>query len=131
LLDSQGDDQQIFTTDPIGGSNLNVLQLSQSVDDTAFVTSEHGALYATDPTANTVDRITGPFKVGQAFVAVTPCNDNNAPSTCPAPPSWPANSLGQLNLSNGQITTVNTTLNPVGLIFLSKHARSQDQDNQN
>jgi hypothetical protein len=121
MLDSQGDDQQIYTTDPIGGSILNVLQLNQSINDTAFVTSQNGALYVTDATANTVDRVTGPFQAGQAFVAATPCSDNSAPSTCPAPPTWPANYLGELDLSNGQITAVSTALAPQGMIFVPNH----------
>ncbi len=120
MLDSQGDDEQIYTNDPVAASpHLNVLQLSRSVDDTAFVTSKDGALYATDPSNNSLDRIRGPFQVGQAFVAVTPCNDNKAPqppSPCPAK-GFPANSLGQLDMTNGHVTSVSTALQPVGMIF--------------
>jgi hypothetical protein len=130
MLDSQGDDQQIYTTDPLGGSDLNLLQLSQSVDDTAFVSTSDGALYATDPTANAVDIVTGPFQVGQALVAATPCNDNNAPSTCPTPPTWPANYLGLLDLTTGQVSTVSTALNPVGTIFVPNHAGQGDREGQ-
>jgi hypothetical protein len=116
-LDSQGDDQQVYTPDPVGATNVDVLHLSQSVNDTAFVTSGNGALYATDATANAVDRISGPFEPGQAYVAVTPCNDNNAPSTCPAP-DFPANYLGRLDLSSGSISSVSTGLQPGGLAFV-------------
>jgi hypothetical protein len=127
VLDSQGDDEQVYTTDPVAASpHLNVLKLSQSVDDTAFATSKDGALYATDPSKNTLDRISGPFQVGQAFVAVTPCNDNNAPSTCPAP-GWPPNSLGQLDMADGQVTTVSTALQPVGMIFAPSGNDQGDQ----
>ena len=116
-LDSQGDDQQVYTPDPLGAKTVDVLQLSQSVNDTAFVTSGDGALYATDASANAVDRITGPFKPGQAYAAVTPCNDNNAPATCPAP-GFPANYLGRLDLSNGSLSSVSTGLQPGGLVFV-------------
>ncbi len=126
LLDSQGDAQQVYTRDPVGGAGLSVLQLSQSVDNTAFATSRNGTLYVTDPTANRVDRVTGPFQPGQAFVAVTPCDNNNAPSTCPAPPAWPANYLGQLNLWTGQVSNVSTAVNPVGMIFVGGRSGGDD-----
>jgi hypothetical protein len=125
LLDSQGDDQQIYTTDPMGGAPLDVLQLSQSVNDTAFIDAGDGALYVTDASANAVDRVTGPFRVGQAFVAATPCGDNNAPSSCPAPPTWPANYLGQLDTTSGQITSVSTALEPQGMIFVAGQGRDR------
>lgn len=118
MLDSQGDNQQVYTTDPFAAHpRLDVLQLSTSVNDTAFVTSRGGALYVTDPTANAVDRVTGPFEVGDALVAATPCSHNNAPATCPAP-GFPANYLGRLNLGNGHITSVSTALNPQGMLFV-------------
>jgi len=53
------------------------------------------------------------------MVAVTPCDANNAPATCPAP-GFPANYLGQLNMDTGQISKVNlhgASLEPQGLIF--------------
>lgn len=105
MLDSQGDRQQIYTTDPAAGSDLRVLQLSQPVNDTAFVTSAEGALYATDPSTNSVDRIDGPLQVGQVVVAVTP-------DTAP-------NHLGQLNLGTGEVTalTLSAPLHPAGLVF--------------
>ena len=37
-------------------------------------------------------------------VAATPCGANSAPSTCPAPPTYPANYLGALNAWTGQVT---------------------------
>lgn len=118
MLDSQGDDQQVYTTDPSAAHpRLDVLQLSSAVNDTAFVTSRNGALYVTDPTANAVDRVTGRSEVGDALVAATPCSDNNAPATCPAP-GFPANYLGRLNLGNGQIARVSTALNPQGMLFV-------------
>lgn len=47
--------------------------LSQSVDDTAWVTG--GArLFATDADSDTVDVVTGNFAKNSVFVAVTPCD---------------------------------------------------------
>ena len=53
------------------------------------------------------------------FTAVTPCNANSAPSTCPAP-GYPANSLGTIDLTTGKIGAVTTTggVMPKGLIFV-------------
>ncbi len=64
---------------------LRVLRLGQSVDDTAWAPSHDGRLYATDNGAGTVDVITGPFPPGSVFEAVTPCDANGAPATCPGP----------------------------------------------
>jgi hypothetical protein len=86
MLNSQGDEELIFSG--ASGQNLQVLKISNSVDDTAWATSASGSLYATDSDANTVDVITGPFTPGTAYTAVTPCNANSAPTTCPGP-SYP------------------------------------------
>jgi hypothetical protein len=61
--------------------------------------------YAADHDGDTVDLVSGTFWPGTVFVAVTPCDANNAPATCPAP-GFPANYLGQLNMYTGQITPV-------------------------
>jgi hypothetical protein len=120
-MTSQGDLQQIFVRD--AGTNqqkLSVLNLPQSVDDTAWVTHTTGRLYATDNGADTINTVTGVFSAGTAFTAVTPCNANSAPSTCPAPPTYPANYLGTINLNTGKISSVPTTgptLHPQGLLF--------------
>src|SRR5271170_6622060 len=69
MLTSQGDKEQIYVNAP--GSkhqHLWVLALSQSVDDTAWSTSWHGAFYATDHDADNVDVINGSFWPGTAFV---------------------------------------------------------------
>ena len=122
MLTSQGDLEQIYVHG--AGSryqHLSVLTLPVSVDDTAWSTSWHGAFYATDNGADTVDVITGSFWPGTAVVAVTPCNANSAPATCPAP-GFPANYLGQLNMYNGQITPLKlhgASLHPQGLIFVA------------
>ena len=89
------------------------------MDDTAWATAWHGAFYATDHDADHVDVISGAFWPGTALVAVTPCNANSAPATCPGP-GFPANYLGQLNMYTGQITRVRlrvASMEPQGLIF--------------
>ena len=117
VLNSQGDLQLIFSD--ASGQNLQVLKTSQAVDDTAWATSASGTLYATDSSADAVDAVTGPFKPGTAYTAVAPCNANGAPVTCPAPPTWPVNSLGTINLTTGAVTTVyHGPLTPKGLVFL-------------
>ena len=117
VLNSQGDLQLIFSD--ASGQNLQVLKTSQAVDDTAWATSASGTLYATDSSADAVDAVTGPFKPGTAYTAVAPCNANGAPVTCPAPPTWPVNSLGTINLKTGAVTTVyHGPLAPKGLVFL-------------
>jgi hypothetical protein len=82
-----------------------VLQLSQSVDDTAWAASHDGRLYATDNGTGTVDVVTGPFTPGSVFVAVPPCDADGAPATCPGP-GFPANYLGSLNSWTGHISRV-------------------------
>jgi len=117
VLNSQGDLQLIFSD--ASGQNLQVLKTSQAVDDTAWATSASGTLYATDSSADAVDAVTGPFKPGTAYTAVAPCNANSAPVTCPAPPTWPVNSLGTINLKTGAVTTIyHGPLTPKGLVFL-------------
>ena len=122
MLDSQGDDQQIYASDPTGGSQPTVLQLDQSVNDTAFVTSGHGVLYVTDPSANSVDEVSGPFRPGDVVVSATPCSDNNAPSSCPGTnasgQSFGANYLASLDLSTGHVSPLVTALQPQGVIFV-------------
>jgi hypothetical protein len=117
MLNSQGDEELIFSG--ASGQNLQVLKISQSVDDTAWATSASGSLYTTDSTANTVDAITGSFTPGTAYTAVTPCNANNAPSTCPGP-GFAANSLGTINLKTGAVgnVAINGPVAPKGLIFV-------------
>jgi len=121
MLDSQGDKQQIYVSHPgTPAQTLSVLALSQSVDDTAFVTDDQGALVSSDPTSNTVDAITGALHPGQTFVAVTPCDANGAPSTCPGP-GFPANHLGALSLRTGTVspvTVAGVTFNPQSLLYV-------------
>lgn len=100
MLTSQGDQEQIFVHN--GSKSLSVLSLSQSVDDTQWADGP-GVLYATDSTNDAVDVLGGDFPQGP-IVAVTPCGSNSAPSTCPDPPTFPANYLGSLNPWTGTIS---------------------------
>jgi len=123
MLTSQGDQEQIFVR-RVGTAHqsLSVLNLSASVDDTAWPSSDSGALYITDNAANTIYSVTGRFRRGQTFVATTPCDSNSAPSTCPGP-GYPANYLGTLNSNTGQITPVTITGPAVaaqGMLFLRR-----------
>ncbi|HUE07018.1 MAG TPA: hypothetical protein VMP41_06295 [Acidimicrobiales bacterium] len=107
MLDSQGDQQQIFVDKGNPSKSLSVLSLSQAVDDTAWAVGS-GVLYGTDSTNDAVDLLGGTFGANP-IVAVTPCGANTAPSTCPSPPDFPPNYLGSLNPWTGSITPV-----PVG-----------------
>lgn len=108
MLDSQGDKVAIFASNMSPGSPLKTLNLKTSIDDTTFATQAQGVLIVTDSTADTVEVVTGPFKPGEAFSAATPCNDNAAPATCPAP-GFPANYLATLNLTDGSLTPLANT----------------------
>jgi hypothetical protein len=120
MLTSQGDREQIYVHGAgTSSEHLSVLTLPRSVDDTAWATAWHGAFYAADHDGDTVDAVTGSFWPGTALVAVTPCDANGAPATCPAP-GFPANYVGQLNMYTGQITAVKLRgprLEPQGMIF--------------
>jgi hypothetical protein len=118
MLNAQGDKELIFSG--ASGQNLQVLKISNLVDDTAWATSASGSLYTTDSSADTVDAITGSFKPGTAYTAVAPGNANSAPSACPSPPAYPPNTLGTINLETGAVgtVTVNGVVAPKGLIFI-------------
>jgi hypothetical protein len=121
MLDSQGDEELIF--DHVTGDwhqSLSVLKLTASVDDTAWATVRHGVLYATDNSGDTVDAVTGPFVPGTTYDAVTPCDENGAPATCPAP-GYPPHYLATTNLTTGALTPVKlvgAALQPQGMIFI-------------
>ena len=123
MLTSQGDKEQIFVRaghrqGP--GRRLSVLRLSQSVDDTAWARNPHGALFGADTSGDTIDEVTGHFAAHSIFVAVTPCDADNAPVTCPAP-GFPPNYLGLLNPWTGHISRVRhsgPSFEPQGMIFI-------------
>jgi hypothetical protein len=115
-LTAQGDQQQIFAS-RLGtpSQTLRVLNLSQTVDDTAWATSARGALVVSDAAHDTVSVVTGRFAAGTAYTSVTPGNANN-PGPHPGP-----NYLGAIDLASGQVAAMPTTgdpLQPKGMIFL-------------
>ena len=119
-LTSQGDKEQIYAQPQDGALRLHVLTLSQSVDDTAWI-SGAGTLFAADTSGDTVDRVDGDFQAGSIFVAVTPCDADNAPATCPAP-GFPPNYVGMLAPWTGHVSRVMLSgprLEPQGMLFLS------------
>ncbi|MGB6457090.1 MAG: hypothetical protein WBH47_21685 [Streptosporangiaceae bacterium] len=124
MLTSQGDQEQIFVLPNYGGGSgpgLAVLDLAISVDDTAWATGP-GRLFGASTSTDTVDEITGPFRSGQTYVAVTPCDANDAPATCSGP-GFPPNYLGTLNPWTGAITAVPLTgpsFEPQGMIFAGR-----------
>jgi hypothetical protein len=122
MLTSQGDKEQIFVLRHGRlGSSLAVLRLSQSVDDTAWARSPFGRLYGADTSGDTIDVVTGFFPAHSIYVAVTPCDADNAPATCPAP-GFPPNYLGSLNPWTGHITRValqGPAFEPQGMVFIS------------
>ncbi len=118
MLDSQGDQQQIYAQNAgTANQKLFVLNLSQSVDDTAWATAARGTLYITDAKANDVVAVRGRFVPGTAFSAVTPGNANNAPAN-PGP-----NYLATLDLNTGNLTPVpGVTAQAKGLVFVGGNA---------
>ncbi len=122
MLTSQGDEEQIFVLDhrPLG-RYLAVLKLSHSVDDTAWARSRAGKLYGDNTSQDEVEVVTGPFRIGSIWAAVTPCDENSAPATCPAP-GYPQNYLGTLNPRTGLLTRVllsGPSFRPQGMVFIS------------
>jgi hypothetical protein len=122
MLTSQGDQEQIFVSNPgTKHQHLWVLHLAQSLDDTAWSTSWHGAFFTVDHGGDAVDEINGSFWPGTALVAVTPCDAGNAPATCPAK-GFPADYIGHLDMFNGQILPValrGVKVHPQGMIFVA------------
>jgi hypothetical protein len=118
MLNSQGDKQLIFSG--ATGQSLQVVSITNPVDDTVWATSASGTLYTTDSSADTVDSITGPFKPGTAYTAVAPCNANSAPAVCPAPPAYGPNYLGAIDLKTGAVSKVTLVgaVTPKGLVFV-------------
>lgn len=117
MLTSQGDQEQIF----FGGDEpLRVLSLTSSVDDTAWPSGSEQTLLTTDDSANQVIAVTGRFERGWEIAAVTPCDSNNAPATCPGPDS-PANYLGRINPWTGIITRLQVSgpsFEPQGMLLV-------------
>jgi hypothetical protein len=111
MVNSQGDEEQIYVDGAAGPTpKLSVLDLSQAVDDTAWVTDADGMLLVTDSVDNEVFAVRGEFDPGTAYVAVTPRDANN-------PVNLP-NYLGRLNLNTGEVSPVVTTIQAKGLLFI-------------
>jgi hypothetical protein len=116
LVDSQGDSQLVFLSDPGHPSKATVLNLNTQVDDSAFATSSQGTLYVVDNTKNTVVAVRGDFHAGDAFTSV-PTDSATLPGV-----------LGRLNLNTGQVTPFGTGFgNPKGLLFVSDHQQDDHQ----
>ena len=60
-------------------------------------------LALTDPDSNEVEAVTGPFPLGSIWAAVTPCDENGAPASCPSK-GYPPNYLGTLDPWTGHLT---------------------------
>jgi len=115
LVNSQGDQQQVYMggNDNSAPSGLFVLNLSQSIDDTAWATDPDGTLYFADSSDNEIIAVTGHFNPGTAFVSATPGNANNAPPN-PGP-----NYLATLDTNNGTVTAVpGVNQPPKGMLFV-------------
>lgn len=117
MLTSQGDQEQIY----FGGDEpLQVLSLTNSVDDSAWPTGPDGEVLTTDNSNNEVIAITGPFERGSEIAAVTPCDSNGAPAVCPGP-GYPPNFFGRINPDTGVITRIPVSgpeFQPQGMLFL-------------
>lgn len=124
MLDSQGDMQQIYVHNAgTPSQKLFVLNLSQSVDDTAWATSSRGTLFLTDANQNKVFAVQGRFDVGTAFSAVTPGNANNPPNP-PVP-----NYVATLNLRTGLLTAVpGLSIQAKGLVFVRGDGNDEGND---
>ena len=123
MVTSQGDKEQIFVkqSSATAAVKLEVLGLSQSVDDTAWPGPANTIMFAADTSGDTVDAVSGGFPAHAVFVAVTPCDADNAPATCPGP-GFPPNYLGMLNPATGHISHVHLTgprLEPQGLMAIA------------
>jgi hypothetical protein len=120
MLDSQGDQELIFDHATGWHQHLTALHLPASVDDSAWATTRHGALYVTDGTDDTVDVVSGKFTVGTMYSSVTPCDSSSAPATCPGA-GFPANYLATTSMRTGALTPVplaGPVLRTGGMIFV-------------
>jgi hypothetical protein len=121
MLNSQGDQQQIFYSSP--WQPPSVLSLSASVDDSVWPSGRDSVVYATDNSADEVLAISGPFQRGTEIASVTPCDSNSAPSVCPGP-GYPGKYLGQIDPATGAITPLavsGAAFAPQGLLALPDH----------
>lgn len=109
VLDSQGDSQLVFVTNPGGpGQSASLLNLSNQVDDTVFSgAGQHTLLFAAKG-SNTVYRLTGDFGPGTAFSAAASSSGISG-----------TDFIGQLDLGNGILTPIVAGVSsPGGEVFL-------------
>jgi len=108
MLDAQGDQQQVYVSRiGVRGQHLQVLKLTQPVDDTAWVTTGGGTLFAANNTTDTIVAITGPFRSGTDYSSATPNTGKHY--------------LATTNLRTGAVARVATTgaaVAPSGLLYL-------------
>lgn len=108
-LDSQGDQQLVFISNPnTSGQSVSVLNLTNQIDDTMFAGSGQRALLFAAKGDNTVYELLGNFAPGTAWSAA-------ASNTAPGVDDF----IGELNLTDGSLSPVVTGLNnPGGEAFL-------------
>lgn len=115
LLNSQGDQELLYVSHPgTAKQKILALKISQSIDDSAFPTKAGGEILTTNGSG--IAKITGPFKRGTQYAAVTPCNANSASASC-STPNW----LGAIDQQTGKVARVGTTgvaLTPKGMVYV-------------
>ncbi|RAN76301.1 hypothetical protein B5P43_23525 [Bacillus sp. SRB_336] len=115
MLDAQGDQQLIFAAN-LGKAkqSLQVLNVAQPLDDTVFAARTGETLWITDPSANAVYAVSGPFKAGQPVSTVAPDSG--------------ATSLNTLDLTSGALTPIAelSAIHPKGLMFMSAGGNGRD-----
>jgi len=120
MLGAQGDQQLIFASN-LGAAkqNLQVLHVAQPLDDTVFAARAGETLWITDPTANTVYSVTGPFTAGQAVSTVAP--------------DAGATSLNTLDLTSGALAPITelSAIHPKGLMFMSSEENEHNGHHRN
>jgi hypothetical protein len=124
MLDSQGDSELVFATDPLSPSGqLTLLTLTSSAGAPQVVvgwaTSRRATLLVADQSQDQIDAITGPFGVGTVITAIP--NDSQAL----------ARDLGTIDLQTGDVTPFASGFgSPKGLLFLGRGAGQNNQGGQ-
>lgn len=119
VLDAQGDQQLIFAAN-LGKTKqaLQVLNVAQPLDDTVFAARANETLWITDPSANAVYSVTGPFTAGEAVSSAVPDTGKS--------------SLNTLDLTTGSLTPIPelASIHPKGLMFVSSSDEDRDGGHQ-
>jgi len=106
---SQGDQQQIFLAGPTRRGRPCQCWTVRLGRRHGLAVGQLGNDLHDDNSADTIDAITGPFAVGSELAAVTPCDSNNAPATCPAPASRPITLGENRPVDVGKITALSVS----------------------